>query len=320
MTHFCVVHVGSPPWSLLLFLLFLPCSNAVSTCGLLSVTKPVISVSKGSGTYEMACSSIDAKMISARTKVAGERDKGEERRRLQEELGSSLETEFSRKVVDYSQFTRTAELATSPSTVVNSSSSLHLKRLEDLRSGCYDICDTSLQGRKARFFPEITKRVNCPALMANHHIDASRPLGPAPEIPLEMMPAFTYGGLVPIVPHTEKGYNGKLFNQHYSERAAQMPVWKKTLVEFWKTQCEKNNLWGSYGQSDTNNVYKALKLMKSVTGGGHLLVIGSENPWLESCALAAGAKKVTTLGSWAFISLHFKPAGKLFPNLARHRL
>jgi len=248
----------------------------------------------------MACSSIEAKMISARTKVAGERDKGEERRRLQEEVGSSLETEFSRKVVDYSQFTRTAELATSPSTVVNSSSSLHLKRLEDLRSGCYDICDTSLQGRKARFFPEITKRVNCPALMANHHIDASRPLGPAPEIPLEMMPAFTYGGLVPIVPHTVKGYNGKLFNQHYAGRTAQMPVWKKTLVEFWKTQCEKNNLWGNYGQSDTNNVYKALKLMKSVTGGGHLLVIGSENPWLESCALAAGAKKVTTLGSWAF--------------------
>ena len=256
----------------------------------------------------MACSSIEAKMVSARTTVAGERGQLEERRRLQEEVGSSLDTEteieFTRKFVDYSQFQAgIAEKATSPSTIVNSSSSLHLKRLDDLRSGCYDICDTSLEGRKARFFPEITKRVNCPALMANHHVDASRPIGPAPEIPMEMMPAFTYGGLVPIVPHTVKGYNGKLFNQHYAGHAAQMPVWKMTLVEFWKTQCEKNNLWGNYGQSDTNNVYKALKLMKSVTGGGHLLVIGSENPWLESCALAAGAKKVTTLGSW-IPSLH----------------
>jgi hypothetical protein len=111
-----------------------------------------------------------------------------------------------------------------------------------------------------------------------------------------MMPAFTYHGVVPVVPHSVAGYKGKLFNQQYMGGEALSSVWKKTLVDFWKTQCSKNNLWGNYGKTDTNNVFVALNSMKSVTRGGHLLVIGSENPWLESCALAAGAKHVTTLG------------------------
>ena len=37
---------------------------------------------------------------------------------------------------------------------------------------------------------------------------------------------------------------------------------------------------------------------------GHVLVIGSENPWLEACALAAGARLVTTLEYGDITSLH----------------
>ena len=39
--------------------------------------------------------------------------------------------------------------------------------------------------------------------------------------------------------------------------------------------------------------FRALSLMS--LSGKHLLVFGSERPWLEACALAAGAAKVTTI-------------------------
>ncbi|EKX32407.1 hypothetical protein GUITHDRAFT_82324 [Guillardia theta CCMP2712] len=35
--------------------------------------------------------------------------------------------------------------------------------------------------------------------------------------------------------------------------------------------------------------------MNRTVKGGHVLVLGSENPWVEACVLAAGAKRVTTL-------------------------
>jgi len=287
-------------------------SNAMSTCGLLSVTKPIITVSKGSGTYELACSSIESKMISKKT-VAGEANTGrgdegfkQRRRLLQDEPKVQLPVGLSSKTLrDASRSMKDKVIPVSfvsssstggPSTPNSRSNVTNIMRLNDLNRGCSEICNTAIQGRKSLFYPEIIKNVNCPALMSNHHIDASRPIGPAPEIPPEMMPAFTYHGVVPVVPHSVAGYKGKLFNQQYMGGEALSSVWKKTLVDFWKTQCSKNNLWGNYGKTDTNNVFVALNSMKSVTRGGHLLVIGSENPWLESCALAAGAKHVTTLG------------------------
>jgi hypothetical protein len=49
--------------------------------------------------------------------------------------------------------------------------------------------------------------------------------------------------------------------------------------------------------------WQGLKRMASVKRG-HVLVIGSEDPWLEACALEAGATRVTTLEYGAIRSLH----------------
>ena len=50
--------------------------------------------------------------------------------------------------------------------------------------------------------------------------------------------------------------------------------------------------------------------------GGHVLVIGSENPWIEACILHAGARHVTTLEYGHIISEH-KKVSTLTPAGAR---
>ena len=155
-----------------------------------------------------------------------------------------------------------------------------------------------MEGYPSAYFPEIRKRVNCPALLRNSAIDGGRPAGPPPSIPSEMMMFFTYGGRVPIVP-----YGGGMLDNHYFGKTAEMPVWRKDLVEDWKLKCANGNLEGTYGLDETMHVYQGL-LRMSTLKNGHLLVIGSEKPWLESCALAAGAAKVTTLEYGNIISEH----------------
>jgi hypothetical protein len=53
-------------------------------------------------------------------------------------------------------------------------------------------------------------------------------------------------------------------------------------------------------------VLKGLWLMPAVPGG-HVLVIGSERPWVEACVLHAGARAVTTLEFGKVHSAHPPP-------------
>ena len=178
----------------------------------------------------------------------------------------------------------------------------HTERLERIKSGCFDICNTSITGHTSLYFPAITKHVNCSLLIQNTAIDESRPAGIPPDIPMEMMPLFSYDGRVELGRYD--GLFGRaLLNDHYLGINASMPIWKKDLVNEWKSQCASGTLEGNYGRNETAYVYSGLLRMKTVRNG-HVLVIGSENPWLESCALAAGAAKVTTLEYGNIISEH----------------
>lgn len=80
-------------------------------------------------------------------------------------------------------------------------------------------------------------------------------------------------------------------------------MWNHTQVENWKRDCSEGTLEGNYGASETMIVFKSLQKMMGLRNG-HVLVIGSENPWLEACVLAAGASIVTTLEYGKISSLH----------------
>ena len=57
----------------------------------------------------------------------------------------------------------------------------------------------------------------------------------------------------------------------------------------------KGKLAGNYGVHETNALREALRVVQEQIRGGRVLVIGSENPWVEACVLEAGAASVVTL-------------------------
>jgi Caenorhabditis protein of unknown function, DUF268 len=185
------------------------------------------------------------------------------------------------------------------------------KRIDKLLVGCGDICNTGLQGVESKFFPRISKSVDCAGLWGNAEIDASRPPGPAPEIPASMLKHFVYGGRV-----TMGRYTNDLLNQQYLDTTQKMsPVWTQELIDDWVDQCGKGQLPGNYGVESTRTLLEGLKQMTSIRGG-NVLVIGSENPWVEACVLFAGALTVTTFEYGAIVSKHPK-VKTLVPSAAR---
>lgn len=160
--------------------------------------------------------------------------------------------------------------------------------LAQLKVGCGDICETSMQGSPSLFFPEVRKRVDCTGIWGNTHIDDGRPPGPPPLVPAEMMSHFNYGGRI-------KFRQQHIHNNMYLGADAKVNIWNEDYVEDMKKKCSDGTLDGTYGKEETARLKKGIDFMKNHILGGRVLVIGSENPWVEACVLAAGAANVTTL-------------------------
>jgi len=165
-------------------------------------------------------------------------------------------------------------------------------RMMELLEGCGDVCDTSIEGVESKFFPRISKEVDCAGLWGNAAIDKARPAGPAPEMSPAMREHFSYGGRVALLRYDGAPY--ALLDNPYVNAPAQLPEWSEEMIDAWALQCLEGSLRGGYGEQDTAMVLEGLRRMPSIPGG-HVLVIGSERPWLEACVLAAGARHVTTL-------------------------
>ena len=166
---------------------------------------------------------------------------------------------------------------------------------------CGDICNVSMTGTPGPFFDEIVKKVDCNFLWAEK-IDARPASLPAPgwsDVPVAMQNEFTYQRKVPLSHYRKSG----VLDQRYLTGSAEMKTWTMQLVDKWITECKKGSLPGTYGVEETKHVFEGLKHVKRLNGG-HVLVVGSENPWLEACALAAGAAKVTTLEYGKITSTH----------------
>jgi len=106
------------------------------------------------------------------------------------------------------------------------------------------------------------------------------------QIPLELQNEYTNDGRIPVSTY--------YFDQTYFGQKALVSTWSKGMVEDMRAKAEKGVLSGTYGISETNHLRSALKHAAGVRDG-RVLVIGSENPWVEACVLEAGAKSVVTL-------------------------
>ena len=175
------------------------------------------------------------------------------------------------------------------------------KRESELLVGCGQICNDTVTGTPSKFFEFIAKEFSCQELWLNTAIDESRttPPTPLPEIDPRMLARFTYESRVSIYPYSSH------MDQTYLGSTAELPVWEADKIDNWAQKCISGELQGNYGQSETAYLLQALRQIPSMPTA-NVLVIGSENPWVEACVLSTGAARVTTLEYGKIQSKHPK--------------
>lgn len=170
------------------------------------------------------------------------------------------------------------------------------KHLENVLQGCGEICDLGIKGRPSLFFDYIPKHFNCMSIGTNAAIDAEGWETPPPvDIPHHMRAAFTFDGLINV----SSFYSSQKYLNH---KAMVSTIWSYDYVNDLIAKAARRELEGPYGVSETNWVIEGLAKMS--LNGADVLVIGSENPWVEACVLAAGAYNVTTLEYGQIIRQH----------------
>jgi len=146
------------------------------------------------------------------------------------------------------------------------------------------------------FFDQVKAKVSCCNLYSNPIYDAPSVRWPPPsEIPKVLQKDYTLNGKISI----SKEY----YSQRYSGAAnALSNTWTISNIENWIAQSRADTLSGNYGVADCKNVKEAIR--KAGFKGKHILVIGSETPWVESILLAEGVKKITTLEYGTLPNIH----------------
>lgn len=186
---------------------------------------------------------------------------------------------------------------------------VNFNRITLIKEACGELCNTSRKGTNGPFFDHINTTVNCNALFKHDYFDQSHEHLHAPkEIPTELLSDFTMGYRIPV--------RYTYYDQPYLGNKALVPVWTNELIEEWISLANRGILPGNYGIKETNALRDGLLHAPGIKHG-RILVIVSENPWVESCCLEAGAREVVTLEYGRIISLHLK-VKTITPSEFRH--
>ncbi|XP_059080225.1 uncharacterized protein LOC131878306 isoform X2 [Tigriopus californicus] len=103
-------------------------------------------------------------------------------------------------------------------------------------------------------------------------------------IPSFMQNDYSYQGRVELVSNYMDDSHGQTHSL----------VWTKDNVDKERTQFREDRMRGSYGNAIVKILAENARNHLNISGS-HVLVIGSQTPWLEAMLLEVGAKKVTTL-------------------------
>ena len=162
------------------------------------------------------------------------------------------------------------------------------QRREALLLDCGDICKYTRTGGNVA----IRKATNCTRLWSST-LDAKEPIQwpPPKKPPCSMLADFNIDGRLRYWWHAERALE---------DSAPQMPsdirghsIWTFDMVETMIEAARHRYLKGNYNLRYTSLILDAISRMG--VEGQRVLVVGSTNPWLEACFLAAGAESVTTL-------------------------
>jgi hypothetical protein len=130
--------------------------------------------------------------------------------------------------------------------------------------------------------------VSCVKLFAAHSVLESAPLEWPPPRDLPLGAEFTLGHRVPVKPWY---FSAK--QQKYAGGQGLMAEWTPRLLSQLWAALRHGRLKGTYGPKVTGGVFRILQRQK--IEGSHVLVVGSEQPWVEAICLFLGARSVTTL-------------------------
>lgn len=161
------------------------------------------------------------------------------------------------------------------------------KTIASIKSSCGQVCDTTIKGIPGKYFDQLSKTVDCPALFKNEDID--KPMEykiPPHRIPSWLRDDFTYHGLVDVERYylDDKVKKPSPNNYHFTKaRAKQL---NENMDSGFKT--------GPYTENDRKRINEFIGEYLNVTGK-QVLVVGTAVPWIEIFALRHGAKHVTTL-------------------------
>lgn len=166
------------------------------------------------------------------------------------------------------------------------------QRLRVIAATCSRLCDSEMNtlvfdkeyNQNYRYVPMPPRR--CRAIYQNPYMfTASSAVIPPRHIPKELRASFSMNGRVQL---RERYFNNAFFG---SKRY--VLDWTPSLMDEHFRQLRDGELKGSYGTKHTNEMFRLLQRIG--IRGKRVLVVGSQRPWVETTALAAGAKETVTL-------------------------
>jgi hypothetical protein len=168
-----------------------------------------------------------------------------------------------------------------------------LSQLSEIAASCGALCEINSPKNMVKYaratnqyFQELQVPVDCRALFSTPLIDVSDGSVPYPMLE-ELKPYYSLNGTVDLI-------MWRRFVDVYSGKEARVSHWSARMVQQMKRQASRSKLIGNYGRPWTNEVKVVLDRFGEMRDKS-VLVIGSENPWVESICLLLGARSVTTL-------------------------
>lgn len=164
----------------------------------------------------------------------------------------------------------------------------------DIKASCGELCNVSPESAKeflhpGPYFDAVWKNFDCNQLFS-HDFDGKVPKFRVPltwkKLPYEAQRELNLRGIYAVDDSSGHSFDkGSFVNS----------TWTFQQVQTLRQRLRRGLPIGNYGPEADALIQRSLKSHMNITGQ-HVLVIGSENPWLEAMLLEAGAKKVTTLG------------------------
>jgi len=169
-----------------------------------------------------------------------------------------------------------------------------VKRIEMIRQVCGDLCDTSKNITPGDFIGSVSAKVDCQTLFQSPYLHHSGDLPPQSwgMLPPTLQELYTYGGRVAV--------HDQFLNTAFEGTGRDTPtVFSKEHVEAYISAWEAGTPKDTYNNG--SNLVAAAADYVNVTGKT-VLVIGTQDPWLEAVLLTKNPKKVVTLEYGYFIS------------------